>query len=97
MVTDESRNSTSRSSNDIYCRRISSDDPFTDLPEKVGLGGKLGEILGRCLERDPEERPSAGDVLKVVGGLENDGVLLRDWFDNLGIGEDIETKRARKR
>jgi len=97
VVTDESRNSTSRSSNTIYCRRISSDDPFTDLPDKVGLGGKLGEILGRCLERDPEERPSAGDVLEVVGGLENGGVLLRDWFESLGIGEDIETKRARKR
>jgi serine/threonine protein kinase len=61
----------------------------------MGLEEDLADILAQCLERDPEKRPSAEDVLKFLGGEQDDGRLLYEWFrSELGIYEDT-LKRLR--
>ena len=59
----------------------------------MGLQGDLAGVLGRCLEREAGNRPTAQKVFDVVGSVDNDGQVLFQWFESLDIQRAIYSNR----
>ena len=61
----------------------------------MGLEGTLAEVLGKCLERKPEERPSVDQILEEVSNVADGRETLFKWFEDLNIEQKIQGNRKR--